>query len=158
MDNQHHDQKFFVSFGLVMGALFVIFFICIFAARLLVGGDEGPDARELSMIEARIKPVGEAVTDPSVLLKAAASKPARAPYTADEVMAKVCGACHNAALLGAPKTGDKAGWAKRLSANGGLEGLVASAIKGKGANMPARGGDPDLSDAEVRAAVEFMLK
>lgn len=157
MENHHHDQKFFVSFGLVMGALFAIFFICIVAARLLVGGDEALDAKTQSMIEARIKPVGEAVTDPAVLLAAAAAKPARAAYSAEEVMTRVCGACHNAALLGAPKTGDKGAWAQRLAANGGLEGLVTSAIKGK-ASMPARGGDPDLSDAEVKAAVELMIK
>lgn len=158
MEHQNHDQKFFVSFGLVMGALFAIFFICIVAARLLVAGDGTLDAKTLSLIEDRIKPVGEAVTDPTVLLKAAAAKPARAAYTGEQVMTRVCGACHNAGLLGAPKTGDKGAWNQRLAANGGLEGLVASAIKGKGAGMPARGGDPDLSDAEVRAAVELLIK
>jgi cytochrome c5 len=34
---------------------------------------------------------------------------------------------------------------------------VAGAIKGKNA-MPPRGGDPSLSDAEVKAAVQEMIK
>lgn len=158
MEHKNHDTVFFKTFGLVLGALFAIFFICVIAARLVDTGevylDEGAQAR----LAERIKPVAEVVTDPAVLMqRAAATKVARAPYSGEQVMQKVCGACHNTAMLGAPKTGDKAAWASRLKANGGLDGLVASAIKGKN-SMPARGGDADLADAEVRAAVELLLK
>ena len=68
-----------------------------------------------------------------------------------------CFACHSIGLLEAPKIGDKAAWDKRLQANGDMAGLVKSAIVGKGA-MPARGGNAALSDAEVKAAVEFMMQ
>jgi cytochrome c5 len=44
-----------------------------------------------------------------------------------------------------------------MSAAGGLDGMVSSAIRGKAA-MPPKGGDPSLSDEEVRAAVEYMLE
>ena len=61
--------------------------------------------------------------------------------------------CHGAGVAGAPKLGDKAAWAPRLSA--GLDALYASAVKGKGA-MPPRGGAAQASDADLRAAVEYM--
>ncbi len=61
-------------------------------------------------------------------------------------------ACHAAGVAGAPKFGDKAAWAPRLAL--GVDGLTASVIKGKGA-MPPKGGS-GASDAEIKAAVEFM--
>lgn len=64
-----------------------------------------------------------------------------------------CSACHGAGIAGAPKVGDKAAWAPRLK--GGVDHLVETAIKGKGA-MPAKGGNAALSDAEIRAAVTHM--
>lgn len=157
MDHKNHDKEFFANFTMVMGALFVIFFVCIAAARLSASADAKPDPQAQARLQERIKPIGQVVTDPAALLKVAASKPARAPYTGEQVVAKVCGACHGSGMLGAPKIGDKSEWSKRKGANGGLDGLVASAIKGKN-SMPPRGGDPDLTDAEIKAAIEQMLK
>jgi cytochrome c5 len=156
VSNENHDKVFFKNFSLVMGGLFAIFFICIVAARIATPAPE-LDAAGTARIEERIKPLGEVVTDPAALqLKLAANKPVRAPYTGEQLVTKVCSACHQSGLLGSPKIGDKTAWAKRKGAAGGLDGLVASAIKGKN-QMPARGGDADLSDAEVKAAVEYML-
>jgi cytochrome c5 len=73
--------------------------------------------------------------------------------TGEQVYSEVCTSCHAAGLAGAPKFGDVAAWGSRLKA--GLEGLMSSVIKGKG-NMPARGGDPTLSDAEIQNAVAYM--
>ena len=64
-----------------------------------------------------------------------------------------CSVCHGAGIAGAPKFGDKAAWAPRLKA--GIDTLYASAIKGKAA-MPAKGGNASLSDADVKAAVDYM--
>lgn len=65
-----------------------------------------------------------------------------------------CAACHSAGVAGAPKTGDKAAWAPRLKS--GKDALYASVLKGKGA-MPAKGGNPSLSDADVKASVDYMI-
>lgn len=65
-----------------------------------------------------------------------------------------CAACHGTGVAGAPKVGDKAAWAPRLKA--GLDALHASAIKGKGA-MPPKGGNTSLPDADVAAAVDYMV-
>lgn len=65
-----------------------------------------------------------------------------------------CVACHGSGVAGAPKFGDKQAWAERIKA--GLAALYNSAIGGKNA-MPARGGNPGLSETEVKAAVEYMV-
>lgn len=63
-----------------------------------------------------------------------------------------CQACHATGAAGAPKFGDKAAWAPRLKK--GMDVLHANAIKGIGA-MPPKGG-ATASDAEVKAAVEYL--
>lgn len=65
-----------------------------------------------------------------------------------------CMACHSTGAAGAPKLGDVAAWAPRIKT--GANALFASATKGKGV-MPARGGNPKLTDAEVQAAVNYMI-
>jgi cytochrome c5 len=65
-----------------------------------------------------------------------------------------CAACHGTGVAGAPKLGDKAAWAPRMKA--GIDQLVASATKGKGA-MPAKGGNASLSDADIKATVDYMV-
>lgn len=65
-----------------------------------------------------------------------------------------CMACHASGVAGAPKTGDKAAWAPRIKA--GKDKLYTTALKGKGA-MPAKGGQMSLADADVKAAVDFMV-
>ena len=66
---------------------------------------------------------------------------------------KTCIACHAQSVAGSPKLGDQAAWAPRLKQ--GTDALVQSVVKGKGA-MPPKGGNAALSEAEIRAAVEFM--
>lgn len=84
---------------------------------------------------------------------------AAAPVTASKAGAgealykQACFACHAASVAGAPKFGDKAAWAPRIQT--GLDMLTASAIKGKNA-MPPKGGS-SASDADIRAAVEYMV-
>jgi cytochrome c5 len=50
--------------------------------------------------------------------------------------------------------GDKAAWAPRIKL--GNEVLYTSAIKGKAA-MPPKGGAATLTDADVKAAVDYMV-
>ena len=64
-----------------------------------------------------------------------------------------CTACHTAGLAGAPKVGDIAAWAPRIAT--GLEALVNSSLKGKGA-MGAQGGG-DFEDTEIARAVVYLV-
>lgn len=86
---------------------------------------------------------------------AATPAPSAAPKAgAGEALYKqTCVACHAASVAGAPKFGDKTAWAPRIKT--GMDALTASVIKGKNA-MPPKGGS-SATDADIRAAVEFMV-
>ena len=66
-----------------------------------------------------------------------------------------CAPCHASGVAGAPKTGDKAAWGARAKL--GLDAMVASVIKGKGA-MPPKGGQMSLTDGDIKSAVQYMLE
>ncbi len=73
----------------------------------------------------------------------------------EAVYSKACVSCHKLGIAGAPKTGDKDAWAPLIGS--GMDTLVNNAINGKG-KMPAKGGNASLTDAQVRAAVEYMTE
>jgi cytochrome c5 len=73
---------------------------------------------------------------------------------AQHVFDTVCTACHTTGAAGAPKIGDKAAWAPRIAT--GKDTLYKAALNGLNA-MPAKGGNPSLSDDEVKAVVDFMV-
>lgn len=72
----------------------------------------------------------------------------------EAVYDRLCMACHQTGVAGAPMRGDDEAWAPRLEQ--GMETLVVHAIDGINA-MPPRGGNPNLSDDEVRAATHYLL-
>jgi len=71
-----------------------------------------------------------------------------------QVVEGQCVKCHRDGLNGAPRIGDRAAWSPRMSQ--GVDVLVHSAIRGHG-GMPPRGGQANLSDGELRAAILFMF-
>jgi len=97
-----------------------------------------------------------------VATPAPAAAPAAAPAIASADVGKkaydaACIACHGAGIAGAPKFGDKAVWTARLGQ--GANVLYEHAIKGfqgKTGFMPPKGGST-LPDAEVKAAVDYMV-
>lgn len=70
-----------------------------------------------------------------------------------QVVQSYCALCHASSFENAPRIGDRAEWAKRTKL--GIDPLVRKAIRGHGA-MPPRGGQADLTDAELRGAVIYM--
>jgi cytochrome c5 len=83
---------------------------------------------------------------------AAASDPP-ATRSPEAIVRNTCILCHGPGIGGAPKLGDARAWEKRKVQ--GLDTLVRTAANGKGA-MPPRGGMPDLSEEELRAAVAYL--
>jgi cytochrome c5 len=77
-----------------------------------------------------------------------------AARTGEQIVKMTCGNCHNTGLHGAPKIGDRAAWTKRAA--NGVDAVTAAAIKGHG-GMPSRGGMADLTDAELKSAVQYMF-
>lgn len=70
-----------------------------------------------------------------------------------EVYETTCQECHGGGKLNAPKFGDSKRWAPLVRE--GLNDLVPAALRGI-RQMPAKGGNPALSDLEVARGVVFM--
>ena len=117
----------------------------MFAQFVLSATKPGTSEATEEAVVARIKPVAD--------ISISAGGAAGSFKTGEEITKTACAACHTSGAAGAPKLGDKAAWAARLS--GGLDKLVQSAIKGKGA-MPPKGGSSDLSDYEIARAVVYL--
>ncbi|WP_299315598.1 c-type cytochrome [uncultured Halomonas sp.] len=83
------------------------------------------------------------------------SAAAQAEPDGEAIYNQACMACHMTGAAGAPIKGNEAHWAERLEQ--GMETLYTHSIEGFGA-MPAKGGFMNLSDEEVKAAVDFMLE
>lgn len=102
-------------------------------------------------IENRIAPVAQYNTGaPAIVL----DKGKKEPLSGEQVYKNVCMSCHDAGLAGAPKKGDNSAWAPRIAQ--GEATVLKHAIEGLN-GMPARGGNPNLSDLEVQRAVVFMV-
>jgi cytochrome c5 len=130
----------------LLAPLLAIFLI----VQLILGiqADHKSDASSESAQKAtlaRIKPVAQ-------LVALDANAP-RVEKSGQEVYDAVCTSCHAAGALGAPKFENKGDWGPRIGQ--GYDTLIKHAIEGI-RQMPARGGDGDLSDTEVARAVAYM--
>ena len=92
-------------------------------------------------------------TDPGALAAGAeGDHPGRAVY------GRVCFACHDTGVAGAPKLGDAGLWRPRREK--GMEALQQSLLngfQGESGYMPPRGGCADCSDEELTEALTFIL-
>ncbi len=158
------DKTFIKNLSIVLAILIVFTLSIIFLARGIGFKDETENnPSRQAKAEERIKPVSGAYTGEA---GAAAMQQAAATATtevsvafdgsldAEMIYTRVCAACHNTGAAGAPMLGSPV-MAQR--AEKGIDALTLSAINGINA-MPARGGRADLSDEQVKVAVEFMLK
>lgn len=106
---------------------------------------------------APVQPVAPAKT-PSAAPAAAGAAGVAAPHPelahGQQIYRQACAFCHDKGVAGAPKTGDIPAWNPRLAQ--GMDALYAAAVRGKGA-MPAKGGNPSLGDADVTAAVDYLV-
>jgi len=73
----------------------------------------------------------------------------------EKVYQQACQMCHEAGVAGSPMTGDAAAWADRIAQ--GRDKMVENAINGIGV-MPPKGGQSQLSDEDVAAAVDFLVQ
>jgi cytochrome c5 len=74
--------------------------------------------------------------------------------TGEQIYEAQCSKCHGTGVNGAPRVGDIQAWIPRLKQ--GIDIVVRSAIQGHG-GMPARGGQADLTDAELKSTVVYMI-
>ena len=164
-----------LAVGIAIGAIALVIAI-VLAAQLAMNSyadrsRKGDPAMSEQAVAKRIAPVATLAVDPNA---PAPTPPAQAAAPVAQVAAapaaggaaaggsdagkatfdKVCTACHTAGVAGAPKVGDKAAWAPRIAQ--GKDALYNSALHGKNA-MPPKGGMASLPDADVKAAVDYMV-
>lgn len=154
-----HDRAFFRSFAIVLGVLVAFAIVFVFVARMIVADSDAFAEIKYARIAERTEPVYAVVTDPSQVQKVAQAGSSNtgggAPKSGKEVYQSVCSTCHATGVLGAPKIGDVSAWKPRIAK--GKNTLYKHAIQGFKA-MPPKGGATNLSDAEVKAAVDYMVK
>ena len=158
------DKTFIKNVSIVL-VILVVFTLSIafFARDIGFKDEEGNNPSRQASAGERIKPVADVYTSEAgaTAIKEAASS-AQPEQTAafdgsldgEMIYTSVCAACHTAAVAGAPKPGSPE-MAQR--AEKGQDALMQTVLNGLNA-MPARGGRADLSDEQVRVAVEYMLK
>ena len=150
-------QKTFSGLLAALVALPVLIFV---VAQMVSGSGKVKTkvaAQADSEVVARIKPVGElvvasAATVANGVIPTAKAADGKGTYD------KACFVCHAAGVAGAPKLGDKAAWGPRIAQ--GNDTLYTHALKGftgKKGMMPAKGGNVSLADADVQAAVDYMV-
>ncbi len=166
----YEDKQFMKQFMIVLGALVAFTVVIFFLARFLMYANT-PAKEESAFIrqyeEERLKPVGEIATGKAPQAaapvqkaagkKAAGGKPptgAGASASGESTYQSACAACHDSGAAGAPMLTDNAAWKPRIKQ--GKQTLYKHAITGFGA-MPPKGGDPSLSDAQVKAAVDYIV-
>lgn len=108
---------------------------------------------------ARIQPQGRVCfegkeCDISITAALGAADPNK-PREGKVIYEGVCHTCHATGMLGSPKFGDKGAWGPRIAK--GKPMLYDHALHGFN-SMPAKGGNTDLLDEEVKNAVDYMVQ
>jgi len=158
------DKAFIKNFSLVVVVLILFTATIIFLAQSVGFKEEEDIPSRLAITAERIKPVAGVYTGEqgAAAIQANATEAAPTPAAmafdgsldGEMIYGTVCAACHTAAVLGAPQP-SSAEMAKRAEA--GMDTMMHNALNGLN-SMPARGGRPDLSDEQIQAVIEFMLK
>ena len=143
MANKQYSSQAILTITIVVAIVLVIL---IWPLSMI--GKGGSAAGGSDEAELRILPVAR------VEMQKAVVKSDGKPRDGATVYNAVCMVCHAGGVAGAPKTGDKAAWAPRIAT--GNATLLKNATNGIRA-MPARGGAADLSDAELKAAVDYLV-
>jgi cytochrome c5 len=156
-----------VSWGVIGGIVLTLFLI-------LLGTINAGDVNERQRVDRntrygassgtaeRVKAVGQMNLASNTTVSSTTTQVVAATATAvidgKKIYNGMCVACHGAGVAGAPRVGDKGAWAKRIDQ--GASTLYANAINGvQGSSgvMPAKGGNPALSDDEIKAVVDYMV-
>ncbi|WP_231566441.1 c-type cytochrome [Litchfieldella xinjiangensis] len=140
-----------MKFKLIMGCLATL-------GLSLAGTAHAQDNAEHEAIAERLKPVGQLCMQGqdcgSASAPAASSGGGGGEISGSGIYGNVCAACHDSGAAGAPVRGEEDQWTARIDQ--GIETLYEHAITGIGA-MPPKGGNPSLSDDEVKAAVNHLV-
>jgi cytochrome c5 len=167
---RNHDLVFLKHFSQVIAIL-----VGITLALILLGvyfnrhAPAEPNPVAVAATQSRIQAVGGVFAGSTGAAAQAAAKAAAAAAAVGQVAydgtldgaviyAALCGACHTSGAGGAPKL-EKAAWAARIAQGPDLMNKHAiEGFQGSAGLMPAKGGNPALTDEQVIATVEWMVE
>ena len=166
---RNYDLEFLKRFSLVIGFLVLVNVGLIVGAVLLhkaVPNEGDPSAAKRT--QHRIAPVGAVYAGATGAASQAAASAAAAAAAAAQVAyggtldgsviyGNLCAGCHTSGAGGAP-TLDHAHWDSRVAQ--GIDTLYRHSIEGFTGStgvMPAKGGNPALTDEQVQATVDWMV-
>lgn len=148
-NNEYKGSTFWQLILIIPGSILAFTLIIALIAKTfgVIGAPAITEpAAAVAQVESNIKPVA------SVEVASADAGP-HADKSGAEVVKAVCSMCHAAGLMNAPKIGDKDAWKPRIAQ--GYDTLISHAINGI-RSMPAKGGNPALTDGEIANAVAEM--
>lgn len=162
------DRRFFDIFTLILGILGAVTIGIFVLADAISDRTADKNAKGETMyvaeVNERIAPVSQVILPGDDAALSAAAQPVSSPepvaatLSGPQVYNQACIACHGAGVGGAPMVGSTDAWASRISK--GMEVLYDHSIngfQGQAGYMPPKGGRTDLSDGEVKAAVDYMV-
>ena len=160
------DQTFIARYKVVIGIVaFVVLALAIKPSNLTQDQQTTDSKEDRASVEDRIRPFGQVYMpgeeihagEPLVVV-AAQPEPVATTMSGPQVYNAACIVCHATGVGGAPTMGDDAAWRARIAQ--GKDTLYSHAIEGYLGStgfMPQKGGRLDLSDGEVRGAVDYMV-
>ncbi len=164
--SQEQDKIFFRNYSIVLGILAVMIIVFLIAAMVLGKNEALVAERRSDDVSQRTRPVGDVRlageqapgAETETEQQVAAADGDDGAKSGKDVYNSLCTSCHSTGLPGSPQMGDAEEWAPRIAK--GKETLYDHAINGfnsGGTPMPPKGGNPALSDEEVKAAVDYMV-
>jgi cytochrome c5 len=167
---RNYDLDFLKRFSMVIAFLMAVTLgLILFAVHLHNGQPQTPNPIEVKRTDARISPAGEVYAGATGAAQQAAADEAAKASAASQVayggtldgaviFDNLCAGCHKSGAGGAPTMtaagiGARASKGKDLLHQHAIEGYTGSA-----GVMPAKGGNPALTDDQVKATVDWMLE
>ena len=165
----NRDQKFFDMYSLVIGGLAAVALAILVLAMKMSDLSQGVYTRDgeeyRAAVEERIRPFGDVYmpgedfdASAQAVQTAAEPQPVETAMTGPQVYNSACINCHGGGVGGAPVVGDVAAWTDRIAQGDDvLYDHAINGFQGSAGIMIAKGGRMDLSDDEVRDAVDYMV-
>lgn len=161
--SQEQDKAFFKNFTMVLIILAALMAAFMILGVTFGGVEKSPEAANAEVMKntepvAKVQMEGDE-PEPPTMEEVAITEEESEDNAGRATYDSICVACHGSGIPNIPQLGDATAWASRIEQ--GTDILYERAIIGytgtSGMPMPAKGGNPALSDDAVKAAVDYMI-